>query len=263
MKTFISQIANRSQVFKHTLLLELLHGLVTEKSQKASSRNFPFHYLETHAGKPVHILPEEGPWQAGMGEYWDKPKKETSHVKLLKYAPKGRTKLRRFPSSWSIAKQVAEDAGCSNIKMTLFDTSAEVTKEVKALEDDSINFISGDSSKELTKHLKEVDFVFVDPDYRSDKDWGNALKTAQTLIKQNIPFALFFDLADPKSKRLRKELDELPMFRYVTNEEKVGLFVSGVSTVVTSKMLDRSYILQGKTVLFKGDYMLEAEPMVS
>jgi 23S rRNA A2030 N6-methylase RlmJ len=250
MKTFISQIANRGQVFKHTLLIELLRNLITAKSENASSRNFPFHYLETHAGKPLHILPAEGEWQEGMGEYWDKPKKETSDFALLKYAPKGRTKLRRYPSSWAMVKQVAEDAGCSNLKMTLFDTSAEVTQDIKALEDRAINFISGDAWKDLGKHIKEVDFVFIDPDYRNDKDWGSALKTAQSLMKRGIPFALFVDEENPKSRRLEKELN-VPFFQYHEGQQ-VGMFVSGVSKDVLSAVLTKVDALEGVTT-FTGE----------
>lgn len=190
---------NQGDVLKHAVLVEVVKHLVVKKADGASSLNFPFHYLETHCGAPMHELTGSSEYLEGIGKFWDKDD-PFKGLDYFRYVSKTQLTTARYPSSWLLAYQTLMDAQCYNHTLTLFDTSADVAKAVKSSPymTDRINFHCIDATKNIGKHLKQVDFVFIDPSYSlkkgevSSSDWGMVIKLAQALTKKGIPFLVWY-----------------------------------------------------------------------
>jgi 23S rRNA A2030 N6-methylase RlmJ len=203
-------------------LVELVKHLVAKKAASASSQKFPFHYLDTHSGAPLHDLNKSTEWQNGVGKFWNLTE-QYEDLDYFKYVSgSGRSK---YPSSWMLAYQTLLSAGVANYKVSLFDTSAEVTQAVQSSPylSDRINFHCIDAWKNLNKHLKQVDFVFIDPPFSIDrvngekasKDWGYILKTAEALRKKGIPFAIWYPFFTEKNPRKLTSLTGLTSLELV------------------------------------------------
>jgi 23S rRNA A2030 N6-methylase RlmJ len=201
---------NQGDVFKHTVLVELVKHLVSKKAAKASSSNFPFHYLDTHSGAPLHDLTKTTEWQNGIGKFWNADTK-TEDLDYFSYVAKSKSGAEKYPSSWMLAYQTLLSAGVPNYKVSLFDTSAEVTHAIQTSPylSNRIQFECTDAWKKLNKHLKQVDLVFIDPSFsidrnngeKSSNDWGNIMKTSEALLKKGIPFVIWYPYFTEKNPR--------------------------------------------------------------
>jgi 23S rRNA A2030 N6-methylase RlmJ len=56
-------IGNEGDLVKHAVLTRVVNYLASERSDS------PFIYVETHTGRPEYILPENGKWKSGAGEF--------------------------------------------------------------------------------------------------------------------------------------------------------------------------------------------------
>lgn len=59
-----TKVGNQGDLLKHTLLYA-----VVQQQLKAWPKDKVFHYADTHAGRPLYVLPAGGNWQYGIGAF--------------------------------------------------------------------------------------------------------------------------------------------------------------------------------------------------
>lgn len=225
-----------SDLFKHAALVALLRNLISEKA-KTHSKDFTFGYMDTHCG-------------TGVNPVWVKEGSELESLMFSSPEPKGGRLFHSilastvegsyYPSSWLLADKVMKQMGVSDKRLTLFDTSATITKQVLAeiANEPSMEFFCKDAFKHYKdKSLYRTDFVFIDPSYRSangkpSKDWVEVEKMGRHLLGKGIPFMIVAPIDEKKSYLKLADTLDLHTMTYSSDRKQndgQALLFGGVS----------------------------------
>ena len=103
---------NQGDVWKHFVLVTL--------ADKLPENSDTVHYIECHAGAPIHKLKQPGEWQNGIGKIIKDAMCNGPYVEAArKWFPA------QYPASWVfVAGRLA--LRFENVRVTLFDTSEDV-----------------------------------------------------------------------------------------------------------------------------------------
>jgi 23S rRNA (adenine2030-N6)-methyltransferase len=212
---------NQGDVLKHMVLVEVVRHLIDLKAA-THSKDFTFGYMETHAGAPEHRLAAGGEWTKGIGQFTETATSfDHNYFHLI---GEDFTVDQVYPSSWNLAKKVIRMSDVSSYNLHLFDTSADVAVAMKPVvhHDPRIKYECKDGFKHFKDNsLQRVDFVFIDPPYKTDKDaslskdWLTVQKTAEYLLAKKIPFLIWYPFFTEKNPRKLVKALELPTLELI------------------------------------------------
>ena len=182
---------NRGDVWKHFILTVLAKNI--------SLDNDTIHYLDCHAGAPIHDLNKGGEWQRGIAPLIDAGTNDNAYVDLVrKYWPK------KYPSSWMVVANMLAKR-FKRVQISLFDNSEEVAchysdedlcnlnKRGYVPENVEVKFCKDDGfSRAVDKNDK--DLIFLDPPFSPDanKDWTSLKEACIELKYQDQSFAAWY-----------------------------------------------------------------------
>lgn len=171
---------NRGDVWKHAILMMIADTIPI--------RNDEFHWLETHAGAPIHRLQTGGEWQRGIGSILT--------AKHLAYVARAADFVRNgeYPAGWFLAAERLLHR-CERIVVTACDNStavAEAYADFQAPVGVTCDFLCADGYEEARN--ADADFVFLDPPFSSDsrQDWRDMAQACTLLGRKKIPFVVWY-----------------------------------------------------------------------
>jgi len=177
---------NLGDVWKHFALVAL--------ADRITGKADTFHYVESHAGAPIHELRDRGEWRRGIGRVardasFDCPYIATAREWLS---------LRRYPASWVfVVGRLARRF--TNVRATLFDSSDQVAAQYQPTMDTlvpnnvRVGFRQGDGYA-AAADLEDSDLVFLDPPFHPDAktDWRLLEYACRDLTSRGLAFAAWY-----------------------------------------------------------------------
>lgn len=157
---------NKADVWKHFILLSTVEFLVRQEGPCGT----PFHYLETHCGKGLYVLEENGAWREGIGKTASLPAPLASHAYFrLVGAPRGAGGF--YLGSWLLVGLQLQSLGME-FRMSLYDVSREVEKHLAFLgliaqRGSPVRFVCEDGFGALDSE-EMWDLALVDPPFAPD-----------------------------------------------------------------------------------------------
>lgn len=184
---------NRGDVWKHFILTVIARNI--------SLASDSIHFMDCHAGAPVHILSKGGEWQQGVKCLIDRETNDNFYVDTVKkYWPE------KYPSAWLIVANVLAKR-FKRVQISLFDNSKEVAchysdedlynlkKRGYVPENVEVTFCQDDGfTRAVDKNDK--DLTFLDPPFSPnaarDRDWNSLAETCKKLKRQDQSFAAWY-----------------------------------------------------------------------
>ena len=196
---------NQGDVWKHFVLVTL--------ANKLPENSNTIHYIECHAGAPIHKLKQPGEWQNGICKIINEAMCNGPYVEAArKWFPE------QYPASWVfVAGRLA--LRFENVRVTLFDTSEDVATRyqpdiaVSALRlPDSVQVEFRQENGYEAAERETAELVFFDPPFSPDanNDWKSLKSACQSLASRGTTFAAWYPLVEttrPKDTWLRQLLD--------------------------------------------------------
>lgn len=171
---------NRGDVWKHAILMMIADTIPI--------RNDEFHWLEAHAGAPIHRLQAGGEWQGGIGAILT--------AKNLGYVARAADFVRngQYPAGWYFAAERLRHR-CQRVVVTACDNStavAEAYADFQAPTGVTCNFLLADGYEKARN--ADADFVVLDPPFSSDsrQEWRRMTQVCTLLGPRNIPFVVWY-----------------------------------------------------------------------
>ena len=179
---------NRGDVWKHFILTVLARNISLDSDS--------IHYVDCHAGAPVHDLTKGGEWQSGVKHLIDKATNDNAYVDIVKkYWPE------KYPSGWLIVANVLAER-FKRVRISLFDNSEEVAGHYN--DEDLCNLKSRgylpenvevtfckDNGFTRAVDNNDKDLIFLDPPF-SPKDWSSLIEACKELKCQDQSFAAWY-----------------------------------------------------------------------
>ena len=184
---------NRGDVWKHFILTVLARNI--------SSGSDSIHYIDCHAGAPVHTLSKGAEWQHGVKCLIDRETNDSFYVDIVKkYWPE------KYPSGWLIVANVLAKR-FRRVQISLFDNSEEVARHYSdedlynlkkrryVSENVEVTFCQDDGFT-ITFDKSYKDLIFLDPPFSPnaarDRDWNSLAETCKKLKSQDQSFAAWY-----------------------------------------------------------------------
>lgn len=172
---------NRGDVWKHAVLVALTDAIAADSDS--------FHYVESHAGAPLHDLRHGDEWRLGAGAI------AGSASCGSRYAAIAGEWLctQQYPAGWVFAADRLARR-FEHVDVKLFDTSDDVAERYRRLRLSELRLPSNVRVKfrrqdgyAAAERLEaaDADLVFLDPPYHpdSEKDWRRVRDVCRTLGK--------------------------------------------------------------------------------
>ena len=182
---------NRGDVWKHFILTVLARNISLDSDS--------IHFVDCHAGAPVHDLIKGGEWQRGVKHLIDKATNDNAYVDIVKkYWPQ------RYPSGWLIVANVLAER-FKRVQISLFDNSEEVACHYSdeglcnlksrgyLSENVEVTFCKDDGFTRAVNN-NDKDLIFLDPPFspNADRDWNSLTETCKELKCQDQSFAAWY-----------------------------------------------------------------------
>ena len=192
---------NQGDIWKHFVLVTL--------ADKMPGNSDTIHYIECHAGAPIHNLKDPGEWQNGIGKVIKGATHNGPYVDAARnWFPE------QYPASWVfVAGRLARRF--KNVRVTLFDTSEDVAAHYQPDIDvstlrlpDSVRVKFRQENGYDAARREAADLVFLDPPFSATEDWRLLEDACQNLVSRNIVFVAWYPLfQDTDSTCLQKLSD--------------------------------------------------------
>ena len=177
---------NQGDVWKHFVIVAL--------ADKLLGNSDIIHYVECHAGAPIHKLKDSGEWQNGIGKIVKEAMCNGPYVEAArKWFPE------QYPASWVfVAGRLARRF--KNVRVTLFDTSedvaaryqSDITVSLRLPDSVQVKFQREDGYDAARREA--ADLVFLDPSFSATEDWRLLEDACQNLASRNIAFVAWYPL---------------------------------------------------------------------
>lgn len=178
---------NQGDTWKHFVIVAL--------ADKLLGNSDTIHYVECHAGAPIHKLKDSGEWQNGIGKIIKEAMCNGPYVEAArKWLPE------QYPASWVfVSSRLARRF--KSVRITLFDTSEDVAARyqrdiaVSALRlPDSVQVEFRREDGYDAARREAADLVFLDPPFSATEDWRFLANACQNLASRNIAFVAWYPL---------------------------------------------------------------------
>jgi 23S rRNA A2030 N6-methylase RlmJ len=187
--THSAKIGNRGDLPKHIVLARLVLHL----SQTQGSSDFV--YAETHAGRPMYTLGQNGEWEEGIGQFHERLKDHGWKAKFPNLKPYAEYSLREvpriggeYPGSSGLVFLMLDQLGLT-YRFFLCDADSAVCADLMSYfpQWEQVAVCRGDGFH-LVGMLDSASLVMVDPAYMKTQDDKHAvLETLLRLDEKNVP----------------------------------------------------------------------------
>lgn len=190
---------NRGDVWKHAVLVALTDAIAADSDS--------FHYVESHAGAPLHDLKRGHEWRRGASAI------ASSASCGSRYAAIAGEWLctQQYPAGWVFAADRLARR-FEHVDVKLFDTSDDVADRYRRLRLSELRLPSNVRVKfrrqdgyAAAERLEatDADLVFLDPPYYPDskRDWRRVRDVCRTLGERKLKFAAWYPFYWPTRPR--------------------------------------------------------------
>lgn len=227
-----NKAGNTGDVWKHFMLTVLARDISLDSDS--------IHYVDCHAGAPVHDLIKGGEWQGGVKYLIDNAINDNAYVNMVKeYWPE------KYPSGWlTVANVLAERY--KRVQVSLFDNSEVVAGHYNdedlcnlksrgyLPENVEVTFCKDDGFTRAIDN-NDKDLIFLDPPFspRADRDWSSLTETCKELKRQDRSFAAWYPFS---GKNLRELLERTQCAAWQVSWPDCGSNLKGCGVLLSDSL---------------------------
>lgn len=178
------KVGNNGDVWKHFILSSVIDVLL---SRHPPSR--PFVYVDSHCSLGRFSLPEKGPWERGIGLFYDRKWRLANHP-YFAIEQTAFTACRSYLGSWSIVQSRLQSNNVED-DLRLFDTSDSVSQQLA-----DVKGFSQSDGFDAVHSIASADLFLVDPAYsqRREPDWRRVRRAGAEFLQRKATAIIWYPI---------------------------------------------------------------------